>query len=403
MIGNRKWTYRHTMGACYLGYIVQAVGNNFAPLLFVIFQRSWALSLENISFLIAFNFCIQILTDITAARAVPALGYRKCIVAAHVFAAAGLLGLSVFPFIFPTPFAGLLTATALYAVGGGLTEVLISPIIEACPTDDKTAAMGILHSFYCWGVVAVILLSTVFFSVFGTEKWRVLAVLWAVLPLVNTVLFSVVPIRTLEETAQETLSLKKLFCLKTFGILVLLMVCAGAVELGMAQWASSFAEEGLHVSKRMGDLLGPCLFAALQGTARTVYAKNSGRIHLERYMIVCAAGCAACYLLASVSGNPLLSLIGCGLCGAFVGVMWPGTFSLAMRYCPGGGTAMFAFLALAGDFGGAAGPLLIGMLAEYGGGDLKKGLAAGILYAAVMIAGLAGVGKYAAAGEKSSR
>ena len=385
----KQQTFNHTIIACYLGYITQAIVNNFAPLLFLNFQESFGISLEKISLLIAFNFAVQLVTDLLSAKIIPHIGYRTAIVFAHGCAAVGLIGLAGFPAIFPDPFAGLMTAVAVYAVGGGLTEVLISPMVEACPTERKERAMGLLHSFYCWGVVGVIILSTLFFSIAGIQNWRILAVIWAVLPIFNMFFFLKVPIRSLEETADGgAMSFKELMRTKIFWVLILLMLCAGASELGMAQWASSFAEGGLKVSKTMGDLLGPCMFAVTQGISRMWYARISHRIDIRRYMIICSAFCVGSYLLAALSHNPLISLTGCGLCGFSVGVMWPGTFSMSSVVCPRGGTAMFAFLALAGDLGGSVGPLVIGITANGTGGGLKAGILMGGIFPVFLIVGL---------------
>ena len=384
----RTENYRHTVTACYLGYITQAIVNNFAPLLFLTFQSSFGISLEELSVLISFNFGTQLLTDLVSAKLVPRTGYRVSIVFAHVMAAAGLAGLAVFPALFPSAFGGLMTAVGIYAVGGGLTEVLISPIVESCPTERKEASMSLLHSFYCWGYVGMILLSTLFFVTAGIRNWRILAVLWAILPACNAVFFLRVPIRTLEDTAEGgSMTVRELLRTKIFWILVLVMICSGAAELGMAQWASSFAEGGLHVSKTAGDLLGPCMFALLQGIARASYAKFSGRIPLRRYMVFCGVLCAGSYVLAALAGSPPVALIGCGICGFSVGIMWPGTFSMSSGLCPRGGTAMFALLALAGDMGGACGPLMIGFAAGCGG-DLKRGILAGAIFPALLAAGL---------------
>lgn len=380
--------YRHTIYACYIGYITQAVVNNFAPLLFLTFHSTYQLPLSQISLLVTVNFCTQLLADLLSAKYVDRIGYRTAIVLAHVFAAVGLIGLGVFPSLFPSAFAGLCAAVVLYAVGGGLTEVLISPILEACPTEGKSAAMSLLHSFYCWGSVLVVLVSTSLFKIFGIGSWRLVSALWALIPLLNIFYFSQVPIQTLVNE-DEGMSISELFCTKIFWLLALLMVCAGASELAMSQWASAFAESGLHVSKAIGDLAGPCLFAVLMGCARVFHAYFAERTDLYKYLSVCALLCIVSYMLASLSPWPGLSLAGCGLCGVSVGAMWPGTFSLASRECPRGGTALFAFLALAGDAGCAAGPTLVGFVSAMFGDDLKKGLLFACLFPVLLLTGLA--------------
>lgn len=379
-----RTNYNHTLYASYLGYITQAIVNNLAPLLFLIFQNTYDIPLRNITMLITVNFLVQLIVDLISAKFVDKIGYRICIVAAHIFAAAGLAGMSVFPSVFPTAYAGLLAAAVLYAVGGGLIEVLISPIVEACPTTNKFGAMSLLHSFYCWGTVAVILVSTGFLFVFGKGSWRVLAGIWAVLPALNAVYFSKIPIAGLTEEG-EGLSGKELCSMRLFWILIVLMVASGASEQAMSQWASAFAEKGLGVSKALGDLAGPCLFSVLMGSSRVLYAKYSEKVNLPKVIICCGILCIFSYLLASLAPVPQLSLLGCGLCGFSVGVFWPGVFSVGSMSCPKGGTTMFALLALAGDMGCSGGPTLVGMVSGAFGDDLKTGLLTAVVFPVLLI------------------
>ena len=378
----KQW--RHTRYASYLGYITQAIVNNLAPLLFLIFQEVYRIPLEQITLLVTVNFCVQLSVDMLSTRFVDKIGYRPCIVAAHFFAAAGLAGLGVFPRLLPDPFVGLLAAVFLYAIGGGLIEVLVSPIVEACPTENKASVMSLLHSFYCWGSVGVILLSTLFLGAFGKSAWTVLALLWALLPLFNAFWFWRVPIARLTEEG-EALPLGKLFSQKLFWIFAALMVAAGACELSMSQWASAFAESGLGVSKTVGDLAGPCFFAVLMGCARVVYAKVGHKLNLLNAQWMCGLLCVAAYLLAALSPVPVLALLGCGPCGFSVGILWPGTFSVAARYLPKGGTAMFALLALFGDLGCTGGPTLVGFVSGAFGGELKMGLLAAVVFPVFLI------------------
>lgn len=384
---NMQNDYNHTLYACYIGYITQAIVNNFIPLLFLTFQSTYGIPLSQITLLITANFVVQLVTDIAATKFVDRIGYRISALTAHVFAAAGLIGIGVLPEVFPSPFAGLLISVAFYAVGGGLIEVIISPIVEACPTSRKAAAMSLLHSFYCWGSVFVILLSTVFFTVAGISSWKIMAFLWAVIPLVNTIYFSQVPIAALVEDGQS-MGVRQLFRTKLFWIFALLMLCAGASELSMSQWASAFAESGLNVSKTFGDLAGPCLFAVLMGSARVFYARFSERIRLPKFMAASGILCIISYLLAVLAPTPALGLLGCALCGLSVGIMWPGTFSLAAAACPKGGTAMFALFALAGDLGCMTGPTLVGFVSGTSGGILQTGLAAAAVFPVLFLLGL---------------
>lgn len=386
-----KDKYQHTIYACYIGYITQAIVNNLAPLLFLIFQKEFSLGLDQITLITTVNFLIQLLVDLLAVRWVDRIGYRICVVAAHFFAGAGLIGMAVFPSIGNHPYAGLMAAVICYAIGGGLIEVLISPIVEACPTSKKEAAMSLLHSFYCWGHVGVVLISTLFFVIMGTGSWRILACMWAIIPILNLVYFTKVPLYPIVEE-NEGLSLRGLCRKKVFWVLMLLMVCAGASEQGMSQWSSAFAESALHVSKTVGDLAGPCAFALSMGIARALYGKYSERLPLKKAMTLSTILCVLCYLTASLAQQPVLGLIGCALCGFSVGIFWPGTFSIAARNLPGGGTAMFALMALAGDLGCSSGPTVVGLISGING-NMKVGLLAAIVFPVVLFIGLRLLGR----------
>lgn len=383
-----KNNYNHTVFACYFGYIIQAIVNNFAPLLFLTFREEFGIPLQQITTLVTGNFLFQLFIDVVCAKVVDKIGYRKCIVAAQLFSALGIAGLGIFPDLFDNAYIGLIVAILLYATGGGLIEVLVSPIVEACPIKNKKAAMSLLHSFYCWGHLFVVIASTVFFALFGIEKWRILAFIWAIVPFLNTFYFAKVPIARLTEEGEQ-MSLKALFSSKQFFLFILIMVCAGASEQGMSQWVSAFAEAGLGVSKTVGDLAGPSLFAITMGTSRVIYSKISEKIDLNKYMTGCAVLCIIAYSIAAFSGNPAFSLIGCAMCGFSVGVMWPGSFSLASEKFPKGGTAMFAFLALAGDFGCSFGPTVVGFATSVMNDDLKKGVFAAVVFPVVLIIVLA--------------
>lgn len=381
--------YKPTIYACFVGYIVQAIVNNFVPLLFLTFQASYGIPLSKITFLVTFNFLLQLTVDLVSAIVIDKIGYRAATVAAHLFATAGLLSLAVLPEMMPDPFVGLMISVVIYALGGGLIEVLISPIVEACPTDNKEAAMSLLHSFYCWGHVGVVLLSTLFFVTVGIEHWKILAVLWALIPLLNGIVFLKVPITTLLEEGEKGLSIRQLVSGREFWVLVLLMFCAGSCEQAVSQWASAFAEKGLQVSKTLGDLAGPMLFAILMGTARVLYSKIGEKIKLHAAMVFCGVICLASYLLIALSPLPVFGLIGCGICGFSVGLLWPGTFSLASASIPRGGTAMFALLALAGDLGCSMGPTLVGRVSALAGDDLRKGILAAVVLPILLLAALA--------------
>ena len=376
--------YNHTIYASYLGYITQAIVNNLAPLLFIIFMNQFGLSLREITAITTINFAIQLIVDLLSAKFIDKIGYRISIVFAHIFAALGLIGMGTLPFIVPNAYIGVLIAVLFYAIGGGLIEVLISPIVEACPSDNKATAMSLLHSFYCWGTVAVVGVSTIFLEIAGKDRWRWLTFLWAVLPIMNAIWFTKVPIETLTEDG-EGMTIRDLMKSKLFWLFVVLMIAAGASEQGMSQWASAFAESGLHVSKFIGDLAEPCFFSILMGLARAFYGKYGERINLLKFIMGSAVLCIAAYCLASFSPNPIISLIGCGICGLSVGIMWPGVFSLASERMPKGGTALFALLALGGDVGCSSGPTVVGFVSDIFGGALKKGLIFAVIFPVIML------------------
>lgn len=380
-----KGKYQKTMYACFAGYIVQAIVNNFVPLLFLTFESSYNIPLSQITMLITFNFGIQLIVDLLSTKFVDRIGYRVSIVMAHVFAAGGLIGLVVLPDLLPNAFAGLLIAVVIYAIGGGLIEVLISPIMESCPTENKEKAMSLLHSFYCWGHVGVVLLSTLFFKLCGIENWKILALIWAAIPIVNGIVFCKAPIASLIEDGETGMSLRDLCRNQMFWILMLMMVCAGASEQAVSQWASTFAEQGLGVTKTIGDLAGPMAFAILMGSVRAFYGKFGEKIDLDKFMMGSSLLCVIAYLCISLSPSPLISLVGCAVCGLSVGIMWPGTFSKASATLKNGGTAMFALLALAGDVGCSGGPTLVGFVTGQMSNNLKLGILAGIVFPILLI------------------
>lgn len=383
-----KLEYKKTIYACFIGYIVQAIVNNFAPLLFLTFQSTYAIPLSKITMLVTINFGLQLVIDFVSASFIDKIGYRVSTLLAHALSAAGLISLTILPELFADPFTGLLLAVIIYASGGGLLEVLISPIVEACPTDNKEKAMSLLHSFYCWGQVGVVLLSTVFFGLFGIANWKILALLWALLPILNGLIFTKVPLASLVSEEEKGFTVKELVKKKVFWVLMLLMLCAGASEQSVSQWASTFAEQGLGISKTVGDLAGPMLFATMMGLTRLVYGKYGEKINLNKFMVYSAVFCVFSYLIISLSPLPVLGLIGCGLCGLSVGILWPGTFSMAVVSLKGGGTALFAFLALAGDLGCSAGPTLVGLISSVANDNLRAGILVGIVFPVVLIFGI---------------
>lgn len=388
-----KADYEKTVNACFIGYIVQAVVNNFVPLLFLTFQSQYGIPLSKITFLITFNFSIQLVIDLLAAKFVDKIGYRASALSAHASAALGLCMLAFLPELTKDPFIGILISVVVYAVGGGLLEVIVSPIVEACPTDNKEAAMSLLHSFYCWGHVGVVLLSTMFFRFVGIGHWKILACLWSLVPLLNMLAFFKVPIAPIIEEGGQGLSFKELLKNKVFWLLMLLMLCAGSCEQAVSQWASAFAEAGLGISKTAGDLAGPMFFAIMMGLSRAFYGKYGDKLDLVRFMKISGVLCLCSYLLISLSPVPVPSLIGCGLCGLSVGILWPGTFSLGSAGIKGGGTMMFAFFALAGDVGCSVGPTYVGTVTSLSDGNIKQGILLACVFPILLLAGLMAVRK----------
>lgn len=382
-----KYSYDCTMRACFIGYIVQAIVNNFVPLLFLTFQRTYHIPLQQITLLVTFNFGIQLLTDLLSVAFVDRMGYRASMVLAHILSALGLICLTVLPERMGHPFAGILISVIVYAVGGGLLEVLVSPVVEACPSTHKEKAMSMLHSFYCWGHVGVVLFSSIFFKLAGIENWKLLAVLWAVIPILNALVFTRVPIAPVLPEGEEGMTIGTLFQNRTFWLLFVMMICAGASEQSVSQWASLFAEKGLGISKTAGDLAGPMAFAVLMGASRAFYGNYGEKINLDRFMAVSSVLCILSYLCLVFMPVPVLSLAGCALCGLSVGIMWPGTFSRASKALPAGGTALFALLALGGDIGCSGGPSLVGMVSGMCKGNLKIGILAALIFPVLLLTG----------------
>lgn len=379
-----KNNYKKTLIACYLGFITQAISANFAPLLFLTFHRTYQISLGKIAFISTAFFFTQLLVDLFCAKYVDRIGYRRSVVVSEILSAVGLIGLALLPDLLNHAYVGILISVIIYAIGSGLIEVLVSPIVEACPFDNKESVMSLLHSFYCWGAVAVILFSTAFFTIFGINNWRILACIWALIPICNVFNFLTCPIESLTEDGQG-LSIRQLCNIPIFWVALVLMVCAGASEISMAQWASAYTESALGLSKSIGDIAGPSLFAVTMGISRSFYGKYGEKIDLMKFMTGSGILCLICYLLAALGPYPILGLIGCIMCGFSVGIMWPGTISIASSKIPMGGTAMFALLAMAGDMGGSIGPCVVGFVTQNAGDNLKAGMLAGCIFPVILV------------------
>ena len=383
-----KLNARHTVGAAYIGYLTQAITINFAPLLFVRFENEFNISLGKIGLLIGISFLTQLIADALSAKLAPRINTRAAVIVAHLCAVLGMTGFAYLPDIMPDPYIGLMIAVIVAAVGGGIIEVIISPIVEAAPTENKSSQMSLLHSFYSWGLAGVVLLSTLFFEIdfLGIDNWRILSCLWAIVPAIGAIAFCFVPIYELKTSSAESEDKPhSLFRSSIFWIFFIMMFCSGAAEQAMSQWASNFAETGLHVTKAVGDILGPCAFAILMGLARVGYGKFGAKVKLIKVIVISAILCIIAYLIAALSPFPYISLVGCALCGLSTGIMWPGTYSLASAKMPWGGVRMFALLAMAGDIGCLVGPTAAGWIAEACGNKLQISFLISVIFPALML------------------
>ncbi|MBP3362099.1 MAG: MFS transporter [Clostridia bacterium] len=384
----KKNKYFLTVRACGLSYLVQGILNNFIPLLFLTFRRTYGLTLDRISFLIMVNFGVQMLVDYLSAKLVDIAGYRKSAVTGQLLSALGLLGLAFLPVVMKNAYLGIIISVFVYAVGSGLIETVGSPIVQACPIEDKDAQMSMLHSHYCWGHVLVVLGSSIFFALFGTDSWRFLSCIWSLFPIVVMFMFMKVPMRSLADDG-EIISGRKMSGMRTFWILIVLMFCSGAAEQCISQWISTFAESGLGIEKTTGDLIGTCLFAVFMGSSRVLYGKFSRKINLARFMLFSGSLCAALYVTAAVSPSAAISLAACVLCGTSVGIMWPGIYSISTEVIKGGGTGLFAYLALAGDMGCAGGPAFLGFVSSAFNDNLRAGIFASAVFPILFVVMLA--------------
>ncbi len=380
-----KVNYKSTLHACYLGYITQALIVNLPPLLFVVFQGKFGLNYTMLGSLVVTIFVTQLIVDALAIKFVDKVGQRVSAVIAHAFAAVGMITLAFLPRILPTPYIGLVISFILFSIGGGLIEVLVSPIVESLPGEAKASAMSLLHSFYSWGQVLVIIVSTFALRAVGQDLWFLLPLVWSLLPLFTMFKFTKVPLVPPIEEEKRT-PLKTLFRSKIFLLALLLMVCSGASEQSMSQWASLFAEKGLGISKTLGDILGPCMFAVMMGIVRTWYGVKGQNVNMQKTLIVCSVLCIASFVITAFAPIPAISLLGCALCGLSVSLMWPGMLSITAAGYPAGGVAMFAILALGGDLGCSVGPQFTGIIADMS--SLNWGLLAAIIFPAIMLIGL---------------
>ena len=357
-------SYKTTKIACFIGFVVQAIINNFLPLLFIIFNTRYNLNYEQLGRLLFVNFFVQLIVDALTPALVKRIGYRGAAIACHGLAAAGLFMLGVLPLVFSNQiYACLVASIIVYASGSGIIEVCISPMVELLPGDKKGADMAFTHSFYCWGQAFTVLVSTLLIFLIGQQHWHFIPMFWAIIPLLNMINFMRVPvIEQPDDPISKTAN--TLFKNRDFWIFAVIMICAGASEITMAEWASLFAQKALGVSKTVGDLLGPCAFAVCMGSGRVIFGLLDGKFNPQKALILNNILCVLCYVGVAVCNIPALSLIACALCGFSVSLSWPGTYSMAARHFPTGGTLMFSILALCGDLGCSIGPWLMGIVAN---------------------------------------
>lgn len=380
----KKLSFNHTKAACYIGSISQSIVCGFLPLLFVIFNQDYGIPLAMVTLFSTVNFVIQLIMDFTSLFYIDRVSYRKTIVAAHLLAAFGFLFLGLAAPKIKNIYPAILFSVVLFSAGGGLSEVLLSPIIEGCPSDNKAATMSLLHSMFAFGSVGVILVTNILLFVLGKANWHYIATLWAAIPLFNAGYFMLVPINRIVES-DKRMPLSRLFKRKSFLVFVLIMFCSGATEIAMSQWASAFAESSLGVSKAVGDILGPCVFASMMALSRVMYSKLADRINLAKYLMLCGIMTVGCFLTAALSPIKLAALLACGFCGFAVGIIWPGTVSLSAKTYPSGGAAMFGALALAGDVGCTAGPTVVWFVASLFGGELRRGLLISCIFPVLLV------------------
>lgn len=357
-------SYGLTKVACYIGYVVQAVVNNLLSLLFVIFNaQPYNISLEKLGSIIFINFAAQLFIDYISVFFTSRFGYKKCVVFAQATSVVGFVLLGFLPRVIE-PYFGILFSILFLAVGSGLIEVLISPIIEALPSDNKASNMSFLHSFYCWGQVLTVIGTTALVFALGNDKWFYIPFVWSIIPFINTLLFTRCDILELENNSAHSSALSLLKNKSVYKYMVF-MFCAGASEITMVQWSSFFVEKGFGTEKWLGDLIGPCLFAVLMGIGRIGYGILGKKVSLERLLCYFSALCFVCYLVVALSNNGIICALGCAVCGLSVSVMWPGVISLSAEKFHSSGTAIFSLMAMLGDIGCAVGPWILGLIAEY--------------------------------------
>lgn len=381
--------YKSTIRACYIGNLVGALVTNLSPLLFVILMGSYNLSFEQVGRLVLINFFTQIIADLAFSKPVDTYGVRPFITLGHALVFIGFVMFAFSPRLFPhSPYTGLMLATVVFSCGGGLLELLLSAIVQAVPSDAKAAAMSLLHSFYAWGFIVVVVLTFLMLKLFGSANWPWLFLIWSLVPLFNFFNFLRVPLPPQVPDEHRT-STRVLASTPFFIFVVLGIALGGAAEVSMSQWTSAYAETTLGLSKQTGDLLGLCLFAGLLGLGRVLYGTYGKRFDIWRVMFLGSLFAAGCYLVAALSQHPIVSLVACAFCGLGVALLWPGSVTNAAHRFPFAGASMFAILAAGGDTGAAVGPWLLGLIADQIPTDfplspLRVGMVIGTLFPLAM-------------------
>lgn len=356
-------SYQLTTISCFVGIFCQAVSSNITAILFIPLMTLYGLSYVHLGLLVGINFTTQVLVDIIASRLVDRYGFRVFVLPSDILAVIGLVLFGLTPVLFDNILTGLVFSTIIFSASCGLQEVMLSPIVNAIPHNDKGPAMALMHSFYAWGQVATIIITTLFLFFFGIENWQVIVFLWALVPLVNFFMFLAAPFPGVIHENQR-MTMRDLI-LKPFYLVALLAIMGGAAtELVMNQWSSTFSEKVLELPKVTGDILGMCGFAVFLGLGRVLYGRYGSKINMNNVLVGSAAAAVVCYIAVAISPLPAISLAACAVCGLAASLLWPGTLVITAEKYPLAGAWIFAILAAAGDIGAASGPFAAGVITD---------------------------------------
>ena len=371
--------YKITKYTCYLFYVLQGTLLNLTPLLFVPLMEQYGLSYMKLGALASVNFATQLIVDIVLSKLTDKHRYR---ISLRLSASAAFIGYMIFawaPGRLGDPYTWLLIGTVVYSIGAGLMEITISPLIHALPDKAKGKSMAILHSFYAWGVVLTVIVSTSVLAIIGRDKWNFIVTGWLIVPVIGFILSCIMPVPKPESGENERTAGSFRILIKPAFILFLAMIFFGScAEAVMTQWSSAFLERAVGLDKLIGDIAGMSMFALMLGLCRMASAALDKKISLSTYMMLGTIGAVICYIIVSVSNVAAVSLIFCALTGFMVGMLWPGTLVLAADAFPKAGAWLFAYLAVAGDLGGVFGPWITGAIADRSG--LNAGLGAAAIF-----------------------